>query len=346
MTTYLNFKKTTWTISLLGILLLFGQKAFAEQELPEGGIFDLWSYQQVIDVKLTFDLDEVFEDRRGEEKYPAHISFKDESGAKQNWQLKVSTRGNFRRQKCNEMPPLKLNFKKGDLRDAGLADFDDFKLVTHCIDDFQEAKELLLKEFLIYRMFNQLTDISYRVQLVNITYEDVNTGQRKKQMGFLIEDSAQLRARIDADKVEDMRIIDQEKYDAEYAKLVSLFQYMIGNADWGITHSKNIKYVEKDQKVWPVPYDFDFAGLVDAPYMIPSSRYGQTNRFDRIYLGFERSKSELESTLRLFEERKEKIYQTVHELKILKRAAREDMIAYLDTFFVNAGEMAFTEDMD
>ncbi|PHN06263.1 hypothetical protein [Flavilitoribacter nigricans] len=336
-------KKTNWFLLVLMLTLTFGQTAFANDNLPDKGIFDLWNYQEVIDVKLTFDLDEVFNDRRGEEDYPAEINFKDETGTKQDWQIKISTRGNFRRQKCNETPPLKLNFKKGDLRAAGLADFDDFKLVTHCIDDYQAAKELLLKEYLTYRMFNQLTDISYRVQLVNITYEDSQTGKRKKQMGFLIEDTAQLRARIGADKIEELRIVEQEKYELEYTRLVGMFQYLIGNTDWGITHSKNIKYVEKDQKVLPVPYDFDFAGLVDAPYLLMASRFGQTSRFDRVYLGFEQQENELGEAIEMLQAHKEDMYRTVQNMKMLKRSSREEMIAYLDTYFENAEGIRFTE---
>jgi hypothetical protein len=336
-------RKTNCFILTLVLIINFGYSAFANNVPPDRGIFDLWNYQEVIDIKLTFDLEKVFADRRGEQDYPAMINFKDAGGEKQNWQLKISTRGNFRRQKCNEIPPLKLNFKKGDLRDAGLADLDDFKLVTHCIDDYQEAKELLLKEYLVYRMFNQLTDVSYRVQLVNITYEDINTGKRKKQMGFLIEDTAQLRARIGADKIEKMRVVEQEKYEAEYSKLVGMFQYLIGNADWGITHSKNIKYVEKNGKVLPVPYDFDFAGLVGAPYMTPSTHYGLTTRFDRIYLGFEQSMPELVKAIRILEERKDAIYQTIEELKPLKKSSRQDMIEYLDTFYQDTANIQFSE---
>lgn len=337
-------KKTHWFIIVLLMISNFGQVAFAnDAEPPDIGIFDLWNYQEVIDIKLTFDLEEVFMDRRGEEDYPAEINFKDAKGNKQQWDLKISTRGNFRRQKCNEIPPLKLNFKKGDLRDAGLAEYDDFKLVTHCIDDYQAAKELLLKEYLTYRMFNHLTDISYRVQLVDITYVDSKTGLRKKQMGFLIEDTAQLRARIGAEKIKEMRIVEPEKYEAEYSKLVALFQYMIGNADWGITHSKNIKYVEKDGKVFPVPYDFDFAGLVGAPYMVPASRFGLTTRYDRVYLGFEHSKPELDNTISLLRKYKDELYETVSGMRMLKRSAREDMIEYLDTFYQNTDAIVFTE---
>lgn len=343
MTKSWRMRKTHWFILSLVMILNFAQTATATTEPPDRSIFDLWNYQEVIDIKLTFNLEKVFNDRRGEETYPAEINFEDAAGNPQSWDLKISTRGNFRRQKCNEIPPLKLNFKKGDLRDAGLADFDDFKLVTHCLDDYQLAKELLLKEYLTYRMFNQLTDISYRVQLVNITYLDADSGLRKRQMGFLIEDTAQLRARIGADKIEKMRIVEQEKYQEDYSKLVALFQYMIGNSDWGITHSKNIKYIEKEGKILPVPYDFDFAGLVNAPYMVPASHFGLTTRFDRVYLGFEQSESELKKAMELFQDRREALYETVQEMKKLKRSAREEMIAYLDTFYENTEGIVFTE---
>lgn len=345
MIIYWNLKKMNKCILSLIIFLGLSQIAFSNNGSPEEGIFDLWNYQEVMELKMTFDLDRVFNDRRGGEQHPAEISFEDANGSLQNWAAKVGVRGNFRRQKCDETPPLKINFKKGDLRDAGLAEFDDFKLVTHCIDDYQNARELLLREYLIYRMFNQLTDYSFRVQLVKITYEDVNTGKRKKQMGFLIEDAAQLRARIDADKVDEVRIINQDKFETDYRQLVAMFQYMIGNADWGITHSKNIKYVEKGQKIFPVPYDFDFAGLVGAPYMTPASHHGLTSRFDRVYLGFERETTDLENTIKLLEESKKTLYNTVADLKLLKWSSRKIMLNYLDTFFENTEEIHFADNL-
>lgn len=328
---------------ILFALINFNLNAKVSDAPPEKGIFDLWNYEQVVDIDLTFDLETVFTDRRGEVDHPARISFEDETGQEQAWQIKVSTRGNFRRQKCNEVPPLKIDFKKGDLREAGLAEFDDFKLVTHCIDDYQAAKELLLKEYLIYKMFNQLTDLSYRVQLVDITYRDTNSGKKKRQMGFLIEDTAQLRARIGAEKVEVKRVVEAQEHAADYRKMVALFQYMIGNSDYGITHSKNIKYILKDDKVLSVPYDFDFAAAVDAPYLMYTKRYGQTSRYDRVYLGFERSYEVLEPTIELFEQKKTELYQTVYDMRLLKRSSREEMIAYLDTFFENTKEIKFPE---
>lgn len=336
-------KKAGKSLITIILVLITVQISFADGKNASGerGIFDLWNYQEVIDVKLTFNLEEVFQDRKGIDSHPAKITFEDERGTEQNWEIKLSTRGRFRKMKCSEVPPLRINFKKEDLRNAGLADYDDYKLVTYCLEDYQLAKELLLKEYLTYRMFNQLTNVSFRVQLINITYEDVNTGKRKEQLGFLIEDTAQLRARIEAEKLEAFRVVDQEKYQTDYSRLVSMFQYLIGNADWGLTFSRNIKYLEKDDKVLPVPYDFDFAALVDAPYMTVPSKFHLNTRYDRIYLGFERSRSELEPTIQLLEEQKEELYALVNGMDILQPSSRTGMIKYLNSFFKNTKKIRF-----
>ena len=307
--------RTSQYLCTLIVALITIQTNFANNHIAsaEKGIFDLWNYKEIIDIKLTFDFEQVFENRRSVKSYPAEINFKDETGSEQSWQIGLSIRGKYRRIKCSEMPPLKINFRKGDLRNAGLADFNDFKMVTHCLDNHKQAKELLLKEYLTYRLFNNLTEISYRVQLINITYEDVNTGKQKQQLGFLIEDTAQLRARIGAEKIEAKLVVDQNKYQQEYNRLVAVFQYLIGNMDWGFSTSKNVKYVKINNKVLAVPYDFDFAALVNAPYRRLPNIYPLKSRYDRLYLGMERSQSELEKTIRLVEEQKETLYKTVEE---------------------------------
>ena len=89
----------------------------------------------------------------------------------------------------------------------------------------------------------------------------------------------------------------------------------------------------KDSLVVPVPYDFDFSGIVDAPYATIMTAFGQTEARERIYLGFERSPEELTQTIRIFEEKKDLLYQTIRDFKRLKANSRKKMIAYLDTFF-------------
>jgi hypothetical protein len=52
--------------------------------------------------------------------------------------------------------------------------------------------------------------------------------------------------------------------------LFYVFQYMIGNVDWGTGTSHNVKVIRKDHQYYPVPYDFDWTGLVDAWYAGPN----------------------------------------------------------------------------
>ncbi len=162
-------------------------------------------------------------------------------------------------------------------------------------------------------------------------------------MGFLIEDTAQLRARIGADKSKEEIVVEAERHHSEYRKTVALFQYMIGNADWGQINSKNVKFVMRDAKILSVPYDFDFAALVDASYATYNTSYGQTSFYDRVYLGFEKDYADLEETIKHFYEKKEVLYQTIKEFKRLKSSSRNEMIDYLETFFENSEEINFLD---
>ncbi|MCB9349767.1 MAG: hypothetical protein H6573_19980 [Lewinellaceae bacterium] len=65
----------------------------------------------------------------------ATLSFLDKQGNRQEWPLDISLRGKFRRMHCKDMPPLRLDFSKKDLEEAGLAQFDDLKLVNYCMGD-------------------------------------------------------------------------------------------------------------------------------------------------------------------------------------------------------------------
>lgn len=340
---YLSMKKTK--LFLLLLLLLPSVAVLADSKPGQKGIFEVIGHKEVVNIELSFDMEELLADRNSDDKHPAELRFKDEHGDWQNWDLKVNVRGKFRRIKCNELPPLKLNFKKKDLEAAGLADFDDFKLVTYCVDDYNAAKELLLKEYLVYKMYNQLTDQSFRVQLLNITYKDTKTGSKKRQMGFLIEDAAQLRARIDAEKSEVERAIEAERFDPQVTRTVALFEYMIGNTDWQITLSKNVKYVAKDDILIPIPYDFDFSGVVGASYATYSlKKYGQSTLYNRVYQGFETTTTtELKETMAYFQEKKDEIYNVIYQFKRLGPDARQQMINYLDTFFETKENIKFKD---
>ena len=323
--------------------LLFSVNAFGSRE--QRSIFDLMHYKEVLDVTLEADFDYLKNNRRDEEYYPAHITFKDEKGKKQAWNIKVKLRGAFRRIHCAEMPPLKLNFKKSDLRAEGLADFDDLKLVSYCMGGEDAARDALMREYLAYKLFNAISDYSFRVQLLRITYKDADTGIRTLQWAFLIEDAAQLKDRTDTKKTDESKAynLPADRFDREYVKMVAVFEYMIGNTDWNLGSGKNLKFLERNGKIITVPYDFDFTAFVNAPYFGPDSNYGLTSRQQRAFIGFPEDIDDLHNAIYSITGKRLVLEDIIKNFNLLPWSSRKDMLDYLASYFDNPDIMKVSE---
>lgn len=332
------------TVLSFSFNLLFSATVQNIDPPTERSIFDLVNYQEIMEVTLELELDKLLADRRSEEDFKATFSFKDQEGKEQSWKAKVGLRGRFRRTKCSEMPPLKLNFKKEDLATSGLALFDDFKLVTQCVEDESLAKELLLKEYLAYKFYNEITDYSFRVQFLKINFKDVTSGKVTKQWAFIIEDTAQLRARIGGEKYDQVFGIKAEMVNQDQFKTMALFQYMIGNHDWELyKKAHNVKLISKDRQLLAIPYDFDFSGIVAAPYTTVNPNYNLKSFSDRLYLGDPEHLKDMAATVKLFESKKESILELIKNCKTLDREQRKATIAYVNSFYDEINKIRFPE---
>ncbi|MEM1121144.1 MAG: hypothetical protein AAGJ18_11900 [Bacteroidota bacterium] len=324
---------------LTGCLTVFAFVAATAQE----SIFDVMNHKEVLSVTLEADFAALDSARRSAEEYKAVLTFEDETGTAQKWNVKLETRGNYRRLKC-EMVPLKINFKKKDLKAAGLKKYDDMKLVTHCVSSKGEAKALLQKEYLAYKLYNEITEYSYRVQLLKINYVDVNSGKKTKHWAFLIEDTAELKDRIGAtEKVEQYLNLPRDTFHDGLLKITSVYQYLIGNSDWDLQMGRNLKYFIKDDKVILIPYDFDFSGLVNASYAIPNPNYGIPTVKTRIFLGFPEDATKLKGTLSYFKTKREKLYEVVNAFRVLDESGREDVLFYLNGFYENLNDIVLAQ---
>jgi len=324
--------------SWLFLAMSFTAIANNEHTAPES-LLDLMSYQEILEVNLETDLIQLTQDRRSKKEVKGNLSFTDNNGRFWSWKLKVGLRGNYRRLNCDGTPPLKLNFKKGELEEAGLSKFDDMKLVTQCVKDEELAKKLLLKEYLAYKLYNQLTDKSLRVQLLKINFIDSNNGSQKVQYGFVIEDTAEFRNRTGATKMDKIYNIQPELLDREQFKIFALFQYMIGNIDYDLSSGRNLKMVEINDKVVTVPYDFDFSEMVKAPYRTGSKRLDVTKTGDRAFLGFPEDVRDMEETVQLFKANRKALLKIINNFKILEKGERIFVKNYLNDFFDSITEV-------
>ncbi|MBC6993583.1 hypothetical protein QWY85_02375 [Neolewinella lacunae] len=268
----------------------------------------------------------------------ATFQFTDAQGQVQNWDLKVSIRGKFRRNRC-EFAPLKFNFSKKDLKAAGLTNFDKYKLVTPCTDDAQ-AEGLITKEYLAYRAYNLLSPYSFRVQLLEITYVDANGRHPKRtETAFLIEDIDELAARHNAEEVENALGLPAEAYDPTAEATHALFQYLVGNGDWSLPLSRNLKVLRlPNGKLAPVGYDFDFTGWVGAPYASPTLEVGQTSIYERVYLGYLQDDLLMREVATSFREQRKEVLSLINRAR-LDEVEKEVLWRFASRFFNTINRM-------
>lgn len=244
----------------------------------------------------------------------------------------VTVRGNYRRKNCL-IPPIKLEFKQSKSNYAALGSL---KLVSVC-QPGSDYIDYLLTEYLVYKMYNLLTEKSFRVRLLELTYQD-STGKRKDLTypAFLIEDTKDMAKRNNMIEWKDWSV-GTEQTNREQMTLVAIFEYMIGNTDWSVPVRHNIRLIyDKDKQAsnpYPVPYDFDYCGIVNASYAVPYEMLNLENIKQRLYRGYPRTMEELTKVLDLFREKKEQLYCLVKNFDKLSMSKKKEIISYLDEFY-------------
>ena len=307
--------------------------SYANSDTLTRSIFDAMNYKDVLSIEIEADFNYFQENRRSQEEHEGKVTFVDNDGNENTWNVDINIRGKYRRMFSKGIPPLKINFKKKELTAAGFAKHDDLKLVT--IFNDKEDHQALIKEYLTYKIYNKLSPYSYRVQLLEIKLKDINTGKSNKQYGFIIEDTSQLEQRMRIEKIELEEQFLVEHCDIEQIEQVALFQYMIGNGDWSVMKKKNIKLFRKDGKIICIPYDFDFCGLVNAPYAVPNNAYDIKSVKERIFLGFSDDINELKNSIQLLEGYKEIIINLTKKFKKLNRKNKAEALEYINTYYTD-----------
>lgn len=265
--------------------------------------------------------------------YPAVITYSATDGSQVSVKVRVKARGGYRKEIC-QVPNVAINFRNANVSEIN--DLGRLKLVWGCKrDDYHE--QLILKEYLVYKMLNLLTDKSFRVRLANVT---VRQPSRETNVlsgyAFFIEDVDEMAKRNRCIEIEKKAFLT-EQTDREHTTLIALFEYMIGNTDWAVPIYRNVKLIcgEKDSSCAPivVPYDFDYCGLVNAEYAVPVPELGLASVRDRKYLGFRRSMNELQDALAVLRENRSRMEKLIGDFTLLHEKNRTEMLRYIDSFY-------------
>jgi hypothetical protein len=292
----------------------------------------LFVRDSVLPFTLTANLRVLLKDR-GEKpvEHAVRLTYADGRQPSVALPLRAKVRGNFRRSVTNcSFPPLLLDFPKKKTRNTVFEGQNKLKLVTHC-----QTEEYVVREYLVYKLYNLLTDVSFRARLARVTYAD-SVGKRAPEThwAFLLEDEDAMAKRNGA------VIYKQKQTNARYVDslgmaTVAVFEYLIGNTDWSVPFLHNIRLVamSANSTPYPVPYDFDHAGIVDASYARPAEQLAIQSVRQRLYRGLPYPMATFQKVFDRFNQLKPQLYALYATETRLSPTYAKRTLRYLDNFY-------------
>lgn len=295
--------------------------AFAQQ--PK----DLFDELEPLSLTLKTDLVKLWGDRSvNAPELQAWISYKDEK-EKETFEAKVHVGGNFRRNPANcTYPPLRIDARATTVTGTMFSRQGTLKLVTLCSEEMY-----IFKEYLAYRLYNHLTDSSFRARLCKVTFIDSNKQRPPETLwGFLIEGPKHLGRRIGMTHSKTERGPDEAVLIQKQWIRLCMFQYMIGNTDWDLKLMKNIHLYEHGGKGLIVPFDYDFSAWVGATY---TGLEGDAS-FDRqIFVAKCPDKTLLAEVIGEFQAKETALRAEIASCKYLPAVEKKKLAGMLDAFF-------------
>lgn len=283
--------------------------------------------------------------------YPGTVTV---AGTSDALPVQLAQRGITRRKgDVCQFPPLRVTFNQPPAAGSLFAGQRRLKLVTHCraSEGFQQY---VLMEYATYRLYNQLTPLSIRARLAQIDYVSDSGKPIISRVGFFLEDIDDVARRNGMREARvGSRIAVTQLSPADSGR-VGVFQYMIGNLDWamqagpaGDNCCHNSLLIGENggasSSLVPVPYDWDFSGLVDTPYATAPDSINVTSVRQRRYRGFCRHNGEARAAIADARARQAPLMATFASVPGMDPRTAKKASAYLGGFFADIATDASAE---
>ena len=311
---------------------------------PIAGQAPLFSTDSVLVITIEAPLAQLKRDRGENRAFrPAVLRYAAADGDERELQVALRTRGNFRLQQGTcDFPSFFLRVDDPASAETVFAGQSVLPLLAHCRTDRSEYEQFVLLEYLIYRTYAVLTDRSLGTRLARITHVDTE-GRNAPITRYAVftEHFDQLAARLGWEVLQ-IPVVPPDQVEPFDLARFEMFQYFIGNTDFDPFHAEPgeqacchnaVLIGTMAGPVIPVPFDFDWSGVVAAPYARPDPRFGIRSVRDRRYWGICRPRAELEPVFALFRERRPAIEALVRDFAALEPRYRDRTLAYFDQFF-------------
>ena len=300
----------------------------------------LFQSSEPLPFTLTADFKAVNKDRKPDStrRFPAVLSVVGDDGQARSVPVNLRTRGHSRLVQNCGFVPLRVEFPREGVKGTPFEGQRALKLGTHC-HGAKEYEQYALREYLAYRIFNLFTPRSFRVRLARATYVDSRSGKTLvTRPAMFLESEADLARRM-AGRIAELPRVVFRNLDPDALTTMMLIQYMIGNTDFSIYVLHNVRLVQDQSRALrPVPYDFDYSGLVNAEYALPSPVLRLKTVQERAWRGPCRTREELQPFLAEFRAKKVDVMALVDSVPGLDAGSRRQAKEYLEEFYSTIDE--------
>jgi len=311
-------KQIIWflLIFLISLPTTFNAQNSAESETEKSdtGLFD---EQNLLSLKFKYSNKELKKETNDSTYIASELSYQNDDGSWTPLKIDLRARGNFRRNNCYFVP-VKISIKKKDYKNTLFDGHKKLKMVVPCLLQ-KDGNDNVLKEYMAYKFYEIISPYHFNTRLVNLELTEPRGRNDKIHniKAFLVEDDKKIAKQFDGKVVErSIHPLAQEQLNSIRCEF---FQFMIGNTDFSNLeqHNATLLYVEKD--IFPIPYDFDMSGLVNASYSTVSETLKNQSNINsvtqRMYRGFKRSPELIEQVRQEYIGKRTEMFQIMDDLK-------------------------------
>ena len=318
-------------LSFLPLSNAYCQSDSVTQVVPEN-IFSILEQYDPLNVVIEASMKKLRKDRKDEKWQPGNLYIMMGDSVAYSQKVMVASRGKMRKKTC-DVPPIKIRFFTDKPENDSLADINELKLVVNCRNAMLD-EQLVRREHLAYELYNIFTDESFRTKSANVVMREAGKKRNSLQTtAFFIESQREMAARLGG-KALKSRIFSPRVCDSLAYTRMSVFQFMIGNTDWGAYTRHNVKVIAyRNRRIVVIPYDFDYSGLVDADYAVPSKDSKIDDVKERYFLGLCHSDSLYDKVFDEFRLQKTAVMALCKDYPGFNLESRKHVENYIEEFY-------------
>lgn len=330
------------------ILVLLIISLISPHVLAEGEQTQLFESHTVLNLTMPVDFDALCRPSQTPDcDYTAtEFIYLDSEGREQSVPISIRRRDGWRAMQTNcQVPTLFVRFNPETTVGTPFEGQSELALTSHCGKGISpeniasptlpsDFERYVINEYLGYRIYNLISDMSLGVRLVRMHYTNPEDGRGNfTRDAFFSEHFEALAERFNSQLLPPGSF-DPATLDWRAAEKIALFQYMVGNTDWSIEEQENIVLFRTPSgKDVPVVFDLDMSGLVNAHYAAPSRSAPISNVKQRYFMGYCHPDTNWDDLFTRFSELEVPVITMLIETPGLGRGDRRVSGSYLDSFF-------------